>query len=525
MRTRVRGVAVIIGMAAVLAPVQAQAVSLHAREGARYIASQQTSTGAFFSENYPADAQGEALMALATGGVSGASVDAALRYLAKTGPARADERAAYAARIVMGLVAVGRDPTSFGGVDYLSKITSRYDAVTGRYDPQNLYSDALAMLGVLAGGGTLPEHSLRFLRANACTDGGFGHEQACAGGPDVDTTAIVLDVLISSGAPATDAARSGARAWLIKQQNDDAGFGANKRGEATNANSTGLAATAMTASGEQWRVAGGATPSSALEALQMSNGGFRYSAAESDADGYATVQAVIGIGGGTYPPRAPSVTAAGGAPTQSPTSKTRTVASGSTTTQPSPSTTAASTAEHRAGLVVQTSDGAIRTHCVRFREATISGYELLRRSAEPLIVQDFGNGSFVCKIGDEGRDYPRESCTPPCPDTDSCTYWGYYRIDLGTTRWRFSELGAIDSVVSDGDIEGWHYGTHSLKGGSEPSTRPTLDDICAARTALAPVARSEPSDERGTKPWLFVLILAVLAVPGWMAVKRMRSGA
>lgn len=517
-----RTAACVIAAAAVLACAipSSAAPSSAARDGARYIVARQVPSGAFFSATATADGVAEALVALAVAGIDDPSIDRALAFMRANGPARADERAAYAGRIVAGLVATGQDPRAFGGVDYVSKIKARYDPVTGRYD-NGIYSDALAMLGVLAAGAVVPDQALTFLRANQCSDGGFGHEQACAGGADVDTTAIVVCVLVAAGVDADDPARTRARAWLAEVQNADGGFGA-AGGKPTNGNSTGLALSALAAMKETpaaWARA--RTPTAALERLQTSDGGFRYLATDPEPDDYATVQAVPGVAGRALPFR-PS---ARSDVRRKPTAAASSAARASSSARPTGSrAVAASTpkapSDSRAAVVVQANDGATQRFCVDFREPTISGYELLRRTGAPLVVKESGAGAFICKIGSVGRDHPRESCEPPCPDANSCTYWGYYRLDPAKSTWRFNERGASDTVVRDGTVEAWRFGTHSLSGGNPPEET-TLEEICAAPVAAVKPKAGAAAGARA--PMLFALVLAMVGGGAVVFARRARA--
>lgn len=530
MTPRVRRIAAasLIAAAIVARVTPLDAFSNAAREGARYIASQQTPTGSFFAANYPADGVADAIVALVAGGAREPIPDA-LAYLRRNGPARADERAAYAGRIVMGLVAAGRDPRAFGGVDYVAKITSRYDPVSGRYD-NGIYAGALAMLGVLAAGEQLPDQALTFLRANQCTDGGFGHEQACTGGADVDSTAIVLSVLVATGIGPDDATRARARTWLRGAQNDDGGFPASPTVDPhpTNANSTGLALSAIAALGEDpaaWG-RGTATPLTALRALQRPSGGFTYAADSPQEDPFATVQAVPGAAGLAYPIRAGAHTgaspAATGAADASSRPGVRPAASGVSAAQQQTSPTPRPSRVNNAGLVIQRQDGTVSLYCVRFPEAQITGYELLRRSGVELVVQDFGGGVFICKIQGEGQDYPREPCTPPCPSQDSCTYWGYYRFENGA--WRFNDQGVTADVVRNLDIEGWRFGPHSLQGGNPPLAV-ALEEVCPRRELVdgASAPPSPPASPSSRAPYVFAAGLLLFIVIGLAVARRFRG--
>lgn len=280
-----------------------------ARRAAEYLAARQQPDGAFFSASATADSTAEALVAMLAGGLGGEPADRALRFIRARGPARAKERAAYAGRLVMGLAASGEDPRRFGGFDYVAALESFYDARTGAYDSANLYADAIAALGVLAAGERLPDQAITYLRLGQCADGGVGWQPGCTGKSDLDTTSLAVSVLVGAKVPASDVTRSRARSFLAGAENAEGGFG-QYAGGATNANSTGLALSAIAALGEgpsepPWRQADGDNPIRALVALQQRSGGFRYIASQDEVNDYATVQAIPGLAGLPYPVHPP----------------------------------------------------------------------------------------------------------------------------------------------------------------------------------------------------------------------------
>lgn len=280
----------------------AAAIDGAAFRAARYLASKQTSSGAFFSSDARADGVAEVVVSLVAGGLDGASVDRALAYLRIHGPSAAS-KPAWAGRIVMGIVAAGGNPRSFGGVDYVAKIKPDSE---GAYD-SNLYGHALGALGVLAAGGRVPPAAVQHIREHQCADGGYAYDPGCASAgnlqhalkSNVDTTSLVLCVLVASGISPADEARSKARSFLASAMNAERGYGEYAgAAEPTSANSTGLALSAIAAMGESpssapWR-SGEADPARTLRAMQESSGAF-------PPNDYATVQAIPGLAGRAYP--------------------------------------------------------------------------------------------------------------------------------------------------------------------------------------------------------------------------------
>lgn len=261
---------------------------------ASWIAARQASDGGFFGEQQPADATAEAVAALRVSGKQTAVVARALDYIRRAGPARASVRPAYAGRIVMGLVAAGQNPRDFGGVDYVSRITEAYRA--GTYET-GVYAHALAILGLVAAREPVPGDAITYLRANQCGDGGYGHEPGCVPRGDTDTTAMVICALAGAGVPAGDLIRSRAREWLRSVRVAGGGY-PHRSGDQVNANSTGLAVSALACGGQQ-----DAQSVSVLRSMQTGDGGVRYRASDAQANSYATVQAIPALAGSGYPVR------------------------------------------------------------------------------------------------------------------------------------------------------------------------------------------------------------------------------
>lgn len=152
---------------------------------------------------------------------------------------------------------------------------------------------------------------------------------------------------------------------------------------------------------------------------------------------------------------------------------------------------------NRAGLVVQFGDGNVVTACVQFTSETVTGADLLRLSGMDVIMDpNSGFGEAICKItvGDfsDGCDFPLEACFCQCRGAD-CKYWAYYH--LKGNAWEYSQLGASNWLVKDGDVEGWAWGSGSFGGGSfdvEPPVIP-FDQICIPFTPTPTFTPTTPS--------------------------------
>lgn len=122
----------------------------------------------------------------------------------------------------------------------------------------------------------------------------------------------------------------------------------------------------------------------------------------------------------------------------------------------------------RAALLVQFGDGSYVTRCISFDEEAISGLELLMRSGLPIVTW----GGAVCRIDQEGCDYPARACFCQCQGA-SCQYWSYWH--WRNDRWVYSQVGAADHLVRDGDVEAWLWGTAQV-----PPVAVSFAKVCAS---------------------------------------------
>jgi hypothetical protein len=154
-----------------------------------------------------------------------------------------------------------------------------------------------------------------------------------------------------------------------------------------------------------------------------------------------------------------------------------------------PSLSAAQEGANRAGLVVRFGDGRVVQACVSFAEESLSGEDLLARSGLPVIAQPSGIGAAVCKIGDEGCDYPAQDCFCKCTGAD-CAYWALSRLE--GDAWRYSSLGASSVQVRNGDVQGWAWGAGGAQGGAAPPMR-SFAQLCEVEPAPEPATAAPPT--------------------------------
>lgn len=139
---------------------------------------------------------------------------------------------------------------------------------------------------------------------------------------------------------------------------------------------------------------------------------------------------------------------------------------------------------NRAAVIVDTGDGsAPKKVCIRFDANTISGEEALRLAAaeDPSIAPVFadfsGKGKAVCAL-----------CGVGCPSgdcfCDPARYWAYSRADSGSGAFAASPVGVSASQVTDGDVEGYRWGS-----GAAPALadiRTICGEVQAETTTTAP---------------------------------------
>jgi hypothetical protein len=141
---------------------------------------------------------------------------------------------------------------------------------------------------------------------------------------------------------------------------------------------------------------------------------------------------------------------------------------------------ASAQAANRAGLVIVHGDGTVVTRCVAFEDETISGYDLLARSGLDLRMEVAGMGPAICRLDQEGCDEGQD-CFCHC-QSGSCTYWTYWRqVPAGETmEWQYSSIGAGNTQVTDGMVEGWVWG-ESAAAQDATVAPPSLsfDEVCS----------------------------------------------
>jgi len=123
-------------------------------------------------------------------------------------------------------------------------------------------------------------------------------------------------------------------------------------------------------------------------------------------------------------------------------------------------------------VVIVSTGSAVHTSVIEF-SGTISGMDALRLAgASPETITYGPLGQAVCKLYGAGD----EPVPGQCPGG-----WVYYRAVGGAGGWSQSSIGASNTVVHDGDVEGWGYGGAppfssfcAVVGCAPPPTTPTV---------------------------------------------------
>ncbi len=226
--------------------------------------------------------------ALGTGGTAVATQirDAVATHINDyiTGEAFGDAGSTYAGPAAKALVyaqASGGVPTSFGGVNLVSRLegvvgaSGRLADVSTFGDNANTIGQSFAARGLTTAGSAKVGDVSAFLLKQQCPAGFFrldlGDTQCAVNTePDTDVTAFaMLNLQNQSQKPEVSAALTKAAAWLVTTQAADGSFGGGAVTAAPNTNSTGLAAWAL---GETCRVAAAQKAAAYVRGFQVPAG-------------------------------------------------------------------------------------------------------------------------------------------------------------------------------------------------------------------------------------------------------------
>ena len=209
--------------------------------------------------------------------------------------------------LIQAALASGGDPRAFGGLDLVARLNAYYDPATGKYGDGQAFTQALAIQGLVGDHQTVPVAALAFLRAAEDSDGGWDfqdvHDDPNAATnfdtSDSNSTAMVLMALDAAGDHSRDTA---GLAWLHPLQNTDGGF--SFQGGGSDPDSTALVLQAIVASGASptspaWTVSGH-TAVGDLVASQDPSGGYAFPG-NPGPDAFTTSQVPPALDGLAFP--------------------------------------------------------------------------------------------------------------------------------------------------------------------------------------------------------------------------------
>ncbi len=403
------------------------------------------------------------------------------------------------AKVLLAVQVIGEDPDGFlegRNLEGELRAAQRDDGTFA----DDTFRHALAMIALGATDGGVPEDAVGALMSRQNDDGSlpddFDPEQ-----PSIDNTALAVQALLAAGAAE---GLSEAVAFLVDTQNDD-GSWPNPFG-APNANTVGLAGQALRAAAETEAADRAAE---FVLSLQTEDGGFAFDETQSEPNGYATLQAVLALGGPAYHQLTASSDDAAAEDSET--------ASAAAACAPGEGTT----------VVVDFSafGGSVEVGCA---PTATTGVEALEEAGFEVATVE--GSPFVCRI--DGL---------PGPDTEDCAgfppggaFWSYWTAELGGD-WAFSSTGPADPI--EGHLEGWAFST----GENEPPafevppapTREAADTPTTATDSVPSTTEADTTttlpasdDEGGAGAGPFVAgaaLVVVLGVAGLVMARRRRE--
>jgi len=234
----------------------------------------------------------DAIMALAAadsvGVDTGDSVDRAVAYLESGDVALvyAQTGVGQAAKLALGLSAVGLDPAAFAPVDPVSIILNGADPATGRYGV-GIYDHALAVMALVATANDVPAAAIDAFAATQSENGGWAFDASTDPEmADSNTTSISIQALVAAGQGNGDLVTNGLdyldAIWL------EGGAAYSTLSETLpDANSTALVVQAFISVDREVTM-----EISTLATFQNESGAFHYNAADTSDNLYATNGAI-----------------------------------------------------------------------------------------------------------------------------------------------------------------------------------------------------------------------------------------
>ena len=182
-RSLTRAVAALVAVGMILAiPVAEASHPRHrrARHAVRYIVTRQHADGSLPGG---LGLTADAVVAMGAARRAPRALDKALDYL--EGPAIDDASTGEKAKVVLAMVAGGRDPRDVGGHDLIQEIADDQDPETGQIG-ESTVAHALAVLGFIAADQPVNQEAIDWLLDAQCPDGGWQFDGAFRDGSEDD---------------------------------------------------------------------------------------------------------------------------------------------------------------------------------------------------------------------------------------------------------------------------------------------------------------------------------------------------
>jgi hypothetical protein len=250
-------------------------------------------------------ASGWAVMAIAAAGqnpndwVSGGN--SVVTYLRNSAALLDPNKATDWERSLLAIVAAGENPRTFGGIDYVSKVTGFCNG-TQIGDVTLLNDDVWGILALssIGEGQQLIPNVKNFIVSNQNTDGGWSW--AVGGASDADNTAATISALIAAGEPSGSQVMAKATGYLKTQQQMNGGFISEGT---TNSAVDSWVINAINSVGQSpiaqdWQKSGVSAVSHLLS-LQNADGSFKWTASQPTNPVWMTAYAVPALLGKPYP--------------------------------------------------------------------------------------------------------------------------------------------------------------------------------------------------------------------------------
>lgn len=215
---------------------------------------------------------------------------------------------------ILGLVAAGKNPSTFPTTDYVAKLKTFYSGEQ-LGDAAILNDDVFGLLALKAAGfgnaDTVVAGIKDYILSHQNSDGGWSF--TVPGNSDSNTTGAAIAALAAAGVPSSDTRIAKALDYLKTAQNNDGGFTYDPKSQwGTDSDSSSTAwvmwaLNALNIDQAAWAKPNG-TPKTYLESTQDTGGWFHYQAGDSENSftAVATAYAAIALAGKTLPVFAPS---------------------------------------------------------------------------------------------------------------------------------------------------------------------------------------------------------------------------